>query len=780
MLRRYVTFIVQYRIVVMLAAVAISVFFGSKIGNLRVVVDPNDNLPQEHPYVIASNEIERVFGGRNIVVIGVESTSGDVFQPKVLEKIQRITDGVLDIPGVIRSNVISLAARKAKDIVGTEEGMQVRQLMETVPQTAAEIAKLKKAVYANPIYINSIVSRDGKMALVIADFKSGKDFRGYTPIKNQVETVINKERDDSVRMYLGGISINLAWLEIYSQRMAFLFFISLAIIMGILYLSFRSFQGMLIPVITALMSVVWGLGLMGMLNVPIDTFNATTPILIMAVAAGHSVQILKRYYEEYGKLHDSSAAVIDSLSKIGPVMLTAGSIAVASFLSLTAFPTLTIRVFGIFTATGILSAVILEMTFIPAFRSFIPAPKRYETEREKIKDWLDRITNGIAEVIVNKRWGLLFGTLALLIAMLLGGIHILIVDNSLKGNFSEHSIVRTDDVPLNAGMGGTNTLYLLIEGPEVDSIKNPAALRAMEAVQRHLEQTYQLVGKTQSLADFMKKMNKAMHADDPKEDRLPDTRELNAQYLLLYSMSGDPGDFDTYVDYEYKSAVIWAYLKTDSTAVIEEIIADLRPFVAKQFPPGYKISIGGGMAQGAALNEVMVQGKLLNIGMIAASIYIISSLVLRSALAGLLVLIPLSLAVLANFGVMGLTGIRLDIGTAAVSAMAVGVGADYAIYLIYRLREEVQKHGACDEALRVALATAGKAVIYVALAVGLGYSILMFTGFGMHTRLGFLVAVAMAVSCLSAIALLPAVLCIVRPRFAFGNGKAPAGQPVTA
>ena len=364
--------------------------------------------------------------------------------------------------------------------------------------------------------------------------------------------------------------------------------------------------------------------------------------------------------------------------------------------------------------------------------------------------------------------------------LLLVGIQVLVVDNSLKGNFRPDSLVRMDDVPLNAGMGGTNTLYLLIEGPEADAIKNPAALRAMEAVQQRLLEKYQLVGKTQSLADFMKKINKAMHADDPKEDRLPDTRELNAQYLLLYSMSGDPGDFDTYVDYDYKSAVIWAYLKTDSTAVIEEIIADLRPFVAKQFPPGYKISIGGGMAQGAALNEVMVQGKLLNIGMIAASIYIISSLVLRSSLAGLLVLIPLSLAVLANFGVMGLTGIRLDIGTAAVSAMAVGVGADYAIYLIYRLREEIQKHGACDEALRVALATAGKAVIYVALAVGLGYSILMFTGFGMHTRLGFLVAVAMAVSCLSAIALLPAVLCIVRPRFAFENGKAPAGQPVTA
>jgi predicted RND superfamily exporter protein len=780
MIRRYVTFIVRHRLVVMLATLALSLFFASRIGNLRVVVDPNANLPQEHPYVIATNEIERIFGGRNLVVIGVESVSGDVFQPAVLEKIQRITDGVLEIPGVIRSNVISLAARKAKDIMGTEEGMVVRQLMETVPRTPEEIARLKQAVYANPIYVSSIVSKDGRMAVIIADFKFGPELRGYRAIKEKVEAVLDRERDPTIRIYLGGLSINLAWLEIYSQRMQYLFFIALAIIMGILYLSFRSFQGMLIPVATALMSVVWGLGLMGLLDVPIDTFNSTTPILIMAIAAGHSVQILKRYYEEFGKLHDSSAAVIESLSKIGPVMLTAGSIAVASFLSLTVFPTLTIRVFGIFTATGVLSAVILEMTFIPAFRSFIPAPRRYEVEREQLKDWLDRVTNGLTEVIVNKRWGLLFGTLSAVVVLLVGGIHFLVIDNSLKGNFSPDSVVRQDDIPLNANMGGTNTMYLLIEGPEPDSIKNPAALKAMESVQLRLQSKYALVGKSQSLADFLKKMNKAVHADDPKEDRLPETRALTAQYLLLYSMSGDPGDFDTYVDYEYRSAVIWVYLKTDSTAYIEDIIADLRPFVARQFPPGYTISIGGGMAQGAALNEVMVTGKLFNIGSIAASIYLISSLVLRSALAGLLVLIPLSLAVLANFGVMGLTGIRLDIGTAAVSAMAVGVGADYAIYLIYRLREEVQIHGVCDEALRIAMATAGKAVIYVALAVGLGYSILMFTGFGMHTRLGFLVAVAMCVSCLAAISLLPAALCIIRPRFAFGKGRTSTGQPVPA
>lgn len=779
MFHQYISFIIRYRLIVILAALVVSGVFATHIGSLRVIVDPNDNLPQEHPYVVASNTIERTFGGANLVVIGIESVAGDIFQAEILSKIVRITDGILDIPGVVRSNVMSLAARKAKDIAGTEDGMVVRPLMEKVPRTAEDMAHLKHALKANPIYLDSIVSKQGTMAVVIADFKFGPELRGYRAIKERIDSVIAPERDSTVRIYQSGISINLAWLEIYSERMMALFFAALAIIMAVLYLSFRSLQGMLVPILTALMSVIWGLGLMGLLSIPMDTFNATTPILIMAVAAGHSVQILKRYYEEYGRLHNNEQAVIASFASIGPVMLTAGGIAVTSFLALTAFPTLTIRVFGVFTAIGILSAILLEMTFIPAFRSLLPSPKRYETERERSVDWLARPLDAIAQIILARRWPLVFGGLAGLLIVLFIGINRVTVDNSLKGNFSADSPVRLDDVPLNDGMGGTNTLYLLIEGPEIDSMKNPAVLRAIETVQTHLQGKYELVGKTQSLADFLKRMNRAMHADDGAFDRLPESRELTAQYLLLYSMSGDPADFDTYVDYDYRSAVIWAYLKTDSTAYIERLIAELRPVIAQEFPSEYKISIGGGMAQGAALNDVMVKGKLLNIGVIAASIYCIASLVLRSALAGIFVLIPLALAVIANFGIMGWTGIRLDIGTAAVSAMAVGVGADYAIYLIYRLREEIRKHGDPAHALQTTLRTAGKAVVYVALAVGSGYAVLMFTGFGMHARLGFLVAIAMLVSCAAAIVVLPAMLYLWRPSFVFNRSSrfSPAPRP---
>ena len=777
MFRRYATFVVRYRLPVIGAAIALSLLFATRIGNLRVIVDPDANLPQDHPYVTTTHEIERIFGGRNLVVIGVESASGTVFEPAILEKLQRMTDRILEIPGVIRSNVISLAARKAKDIVGTEEGMVVRPMMETAPRTPEEIDQLKEAVLRNPIYTDSIVSRDGRMAVIIADFKFGPELQGYRAIKERIDAVVDPERDGRVRIRLGGLSINLAWLEIYSQRMQYFFFAALAIIMAVLYLAFRSFQGMLIPVITSILSVVWGLGLMGFLSVPMDTFNATTPILIMAVAAGHSIQILKRYYEEYARLHDSSTAVIESLATVGPVMLTAGTIAVASFSALAAFPTLTIRVFGIFTAAGILSAMILEMTFIPAFRSFIAAPKRYETDRERTMDRLDRFTAAIARTITGRRWRLLFGSLAALFVMLGVGLSHVEIDSRLKNEFASGSMVIQDDRALNALMGGTNTIYLLVQGSTVDAIKEPAVLQALSETQRHLESRYSLVGQTQSLADFLRRMHRAMHADDARYDAVPDQRDLVSQYLFLYSMSGDPGDLDNYVDYDYKAAVVWIYLKTDSTAYIERILLDLRRFAAERFPSGYEIRLGGGMAQGVALNEVMVEGKLLNIAVLAFSIYLISSLVLRSPLAGLFVLIPLSLVVLTNFGLMGLLGIRLDIGTATTSAMAVGIGADYAIYLIYRLREEVRRKGQVDAALEATLRTAGKAIAYVALAVGLGYSVLMLTGLGMHRRLGLLVAAAMTVSCLAAIALLPTMLMLTRPSFVFGRtiARRPSG-----
>jgi uncharacterized protein len=775
-MRRYVHWIIRHRTLVIALTLVVTAALGSQVNHLRIIIDPNTMLPQEHPYVLATNRVEKIFGSKRVVIIGITPKHGDAFQPHVLAKVHRITAAILDTPAVVKGSVLSLSARRAKNIVGTADGMEARPLMEVVPSTDAEIQALRQAVRANPAYLNTIVSRDERTAAILADFTVEQG--GFRAIMGQIRAIADREREPSVDIALGGMPVFLAEIEGYSQRMTVLFPLAVLIVGLIHYEAFRTVQGLLLPLVTALLAVAWGLGVMGLADVPMDVFNVTTPVLILAVAAGHAVQILKRYYEEYHRLRETTlitpreanrAAVVEAVARIGPVMLTAGSVAALGFFSLVVFEISSIRTFGVFTGLGILSALVLEMTFIPALRSLLPAPGAAEGRRQRrIWTWA---TEAIARLVTgSRRWRIYLGV-GLLLALWVRGLTSVVVDNSTKTFFSNNLPIQRDDRVLNGQLGGTNTMFLLIEGRGENALTDPRILRALEATQRFLEQQPH-VGKTSSLADFVKRMNRAMHGDDPAYERIPESRALIAQYLLLYSMAGEPGDFDTYVDYDYRAANLWVFLKTDSTAYLQDLLAKLEAFLPAQFGHQARVQIGGSGPQGVALNQVMVYSKILNILQIGGVIFVVTSLVFRSVLAGLLILVPLTLAVLANFGLMGLTGIRLNVATAVISAMAVGIGADYAIYLIYRLREELARGADERTAFRAALVTAGQAILFVASAVAGGYGVLVVSyGFYIHLWFALLFATAMLVSSLGALTILPSLILACRPRFVFGRAR---------
>ena len=780
-LRSYTEFILRWRSFVMLLILGVTVFLGMQMTSLKIDMDPDIWAPQAHPYVKATKLLESVFGGRNFTMIGVVPKQGDIYQPAILAKIQRIQAGIEAIPEAIRHNVNSLAARQAKEIKGTAEGMQVRGLLDTLPRSAEDIARLKAAVASNPIYINALVSQDGKTAAVIADFKINKDNPSYSALYTAIRNVTDPERDATVDIYLGGVPIDLAWFEFHMMKMPMWFGIALLIIMAIQYWSFRSFQGMLLPVLTALLSVVWGLGLMGLFNVHMDGMNTTTPILIMAVAAGHAIQILKRYYEEYHRLKAlpehglsdkqiSKDAVIESLVRVGPAMITAGLIAAITFYSLATAGISVVRHFGVFAGSGILGALILEMSLIPILRTWLPAPKKLEVEREQRPGILDRTLNRLATNLVGGRAPWVLGIALGLIGIAFLGVLKLHTDNSLKRYNNAGSEVRNDDAILNERLAGTGSLFFLIEGQGTDSIKNPKILQGMVKLQTFLESQPQ-VGKTQSLADLIKRMNQAVHADDPAYFTIPDQQDLIAQYLLLYSLSGDPQDFDSFVDNDYQKAVIFIYLKDDSTAYAESLYKSAQGIIASEFPPGTTVQFGGGLAQTIAINEVLTSGKFQNMAQMALVVFLLSSLALRSLVGGLFVVMPLLIIILANFGLMGWLGVPLDMGTATTAAMAIGIGADYELYLLFRFREELAKGAGLFSATRDSLLTSGKAILFVALSVAGGYSVLLASGFGFYTRLAVMVMATMLVSSASALLFLRAMMMIFKPRFVFGDQR---------
>jgi uncharacterized protein len=782
-LRAYGAWVIRHRFVVLIGVLVGTLFLARAATRLHVEIDPDRQLPQDHPFIQTLNDVHRIFGDKNLVVIGLFPHDGNVFTPAFLKKLAEVTERVRRLPGANPALVQSLASPQVKDIRGTADGMEVERVMETPPEDDEGAAGVRRRAFATDAYVGTLVSADGSAAAIQASFELTPEAPGYRHLHMAELAALQASDDGTFDWKISGPVVFLSQLSQYAGRMIYYFPLALLVIGLVHYEAFRTLQALFLPLLTALLSVLWAIGLMGLLGVPLDPFNTTTPILILAVAAGHAVQVLKRFYEEYDRRHDVEAAISESLARVGPVMLAAGMIAALSFCSLVTFRTATIRTFGLFTGFGILSALAIELTIIPAVRAMLPAPRGRERAREAAAHpWLDGFLRGSARIATGRRSRWIFAggaTVVVACALLAARIQI---DTSSKREFSPRERIRQDDAAINARFAGTNTLVMLIEGTGEGSLEEPAVMRAIWRLERDLE-TEPGVGKALSYVDFVRKMHVAMNADRPDAGELPGTRALTAQYLFLYTLSGGADDFDTLLDSTHRIAKVRLLVHEDSTHYGEGLIARAEDQVVRTFPPGYRVRFSGTLASTAAATEVMVHGKLRNILQIAVITLVIASLLLRSVVGGILVAMPLGLTVAVNFGVMGLLGIPLDTITSAISAMAVGIGADYAIYFLFRVREELAQGGSLEDALGRALLTSGKAVLFVSSAIAFGYATLCLSGFTFHVQLGSLVALAMLVSSGSALVLLPAVIARFRPAFLWGateKGDDLVRTPVTA
>lgn len=786
---KYAAFIVRKRRWVIFAVLLMTGFLGSRLMNLQVDMDQDTWVPQSHPFVKTTKALEKMFGGREIVMIGIAPKTGDIYQPEVLARIDRIQREIENMPEAIRHNVISLAANKVKDIKGTAEGMAVQPMMAQVPATPEEMDALKARVQRNQIYTNSLVSPDHRAAAVIADFKLDYSKPSYEPLMKKIHAIMDRERTPEIALYTAGLPVDFGSFEHNMMQMPMFFGVALLIIMAIQYYSFRSFQGMLLPIVTALLSVVWALGMMGLFGVHMDGLNTTTPILIMAVAAGHSIQILKRYYEDFHRLRMleplsdrkwlSQRAVIECMGHVGPIVGTASLIAIITFYTLTHSEVSASSHFGFFAGSGVLATLVLEMTLIPALRATLPAPKLRETESEQKAGALDRMLGALARGLSGGRAPAILAAGVALVAVIGAGVMFINVDNSLKNFSRPDSLVRTDDAMLNRLFGGTNTVFFLVEGLDQDTIKDPKVLKGMDVLQTYLL-TQPHVGKAMSIVDIVKRLNQSMHGDDPSYNMIPDDPKLISQYLFLYSMSGGPQDFSSYVDNRYQRAAMWVFVKTDSTTYASTLHQNVQAIIKDNFPANVTVRMGGSLAQTVAGNEALTKDKSNSVWQMIAVVFVLSSLALRSFIGGIFVTLPLAIVVFANFGVMGWLGIPLDMGTMTTAAMAIGIGADYELYLLFRFKEELSRTHDSYQATYRSLVTSGKAVIYVAISIAAGYAFLLTSGFAFYTRLAVMVIATMMVSGFVAVIFLRAMTMVFKPNFIYGSRKVhEQASPVT-
>jgi predicted RND superfamily exporter protein len=759
-MERYVRFIVQHRMVVVGVVLAVTALLASQLPYLYIELHERNILPQAHPYVQLHNRIMNTFGGDITFVIGVLPKRGDIFTSSTLEKIARITRAVEQQPDVIQDSVLSIASERVKSIKASADGMDVHPLMSEVPHDVVAMERFKDEALGEKLYRGTLVAADGRAAAIVADC-SGKV--PYRQMVAEVAPIAARERDADTDIILGGDPIVGAAADDYTATLAILFPIALAVIALVLYEAFRTLQAIFLPLMTALLSVTWALGIIGALRQPLDVWSAVTPVVILAVAAGHAVQILKRYYEEYARIGDSAEAVVRSVTAVGPTMITAGLIASAGFGSLATFGVTSVRALGMLLAFGILSALVVEMTFTPACRAMLPRPAGREVAREKQGRILEAALERTAGLVVQRPRSVLFCAAAV-VAVFATGALFLRVDNSLRNWFPENSRLLRADALFNERLAGTSTLSVLVEGASDGAIEEPDVLRAISDMEAFLEERPG-IGAVTSIADYVKRMHSAMNNDAQGFYAIPSSKALVAQYLFLYSMSG-PNDFISIVDPGYRQTVIRAYAKADDAAFGRNLLDALNAYVTARFKevPVTVHVAGGSLGTDIAMNESIVREKILNLIQVTIIIFALAALALRSLIGGLIVLTPLGVGVVVNFGVMGWSHTSLSLCTAAITSCAVSIGADFAIYLIFRIREELTRRDSLEAALHASLLTSGKAIFFVSSAVALGYLVLPLSGFLAWAQLGALTALMMAVSALATLTIIPALIMTTRPK----------------
>jgi hydrophobe/amphiphile efflux-3 (HAE3) family protein len=709
----------------------------------------NNNYDADLPtsnYIVKTNKyIEKVFGEKAIVLIGIESD--DIYSKRTLQKIAQISEEIKTIDGVIEDEILSLSL--IDNIYSDNEMLQVEPFYDVNNLENVDEQEIRAAVEKNQLIKGKLVSNDGKATIVIANIQKGYD---QAKVYKKLNEILKKYSGPE-KLYSGGDPIEAQEIDIGIQNdMMILLPIALLLLILGLGIIFKSFFGILLPLMIVVLDIIWTLGTMGLLHLPITVVTSAIPMLLIAITISYGVHFLFRYFDE--NENTQKQKIISTIKHISIPIFLAGITSAIGMGSLVTFKISSIKQFGIATSIGIIYALFLTITLIPAFLTFVnPKIKRTTNKKQsKITFWL----LSVVRFSMHKKYLVLVATLILIIFSIFGISKILIGEDLASYFPKSHPMTKTFKF-FNEKMGGSQNYNIVIEGNDVDAIKDPVLLRKIVEFQKYAENIPE-IGYTYSFADIIKHIHYVMNDGKVGKDELPDSKELIAQYLLLYFMGGDPDDFDDLVDNDYRRAKIRVMVETNKQEKHVRIFNELKKYFDTNFSQKENIQFGGFAMISVATIQYIVQGKIFNIITSLILVLIVCTIIFRSLVAGVLSILPLTISTLFTFGIMGFLKFRLDMSTAIISGVAVGIGVDFAIHFIDRLIKEKKAIDDWDTTIEQTTLASGIPILNNVLLNVVGFSIFLFSGFLPIRYFGFLVSIIMLTSGLSVFVIIPAVI----------------------
>jgi hypothetical protein len=813
-MKRFADIIIKKRLFFLIAIIFVTLFFlyqaATKLTVKTIFVDL---LPKNHAYVNLHNEIRDSFGGANQAYIMVQIRDkedggkyDDVFNYETLNIVSDITEDLLLFQGVDRYKIMSLASNKLKKIKMSAEGMHVTAMMyPDVPKTQEELKQLRSSVYGSSMAYPGIVSLDCKKTLITVDFFEEEIH--YKTCYKELKALREKYEDENHIIAISGEPMHLGYIESYVGDVLKILAYTVITMIFMFFLYFRSKRGMFLPIIAAGVSAIWGFGFLGLIGFNLDPLVLVFPFIIATRAASHSVQVIKRYIEEAYRLRDARNAcktVIEHIFVPGFAGIITDA---AGILVIALCPIPILQKICLACAFWAFATIVHSMILVPILLSYMPL-----RTSKPVEGFLDRLLFRTGRWIVS--WGK-YPVMVVSVVVLIWGTFAL--DDLTIGNAWFGSEVlwpwhryNVDCTRITFAMPFLNPLYVVVEGNRNRAIADATVTRDILNFSRYMQRTPDMrVMFVMSLMGSIPGRNRRLRDNDLNWNFIPtvDNQVKNLYTNITYQAG--PGTWDRYIDNDDRKTNIIVYCRDRTAETIKVVVDRINDFIRnesvfgkraedverhgfdkfiywidgffREKPPPipekppvegvpgpiyYRLA-GGTVGVQAGINEALELYQIWTFLLALTTVFIFCAISFRSVVGGLIVIFPLLLSNVIAFAFMVLPDPPLPLTTATlpVSAVGIGLGVDYGIYLISRIIEEHKNTGTLEGAISTALGTTGKAIVFVSTTLVCGIGFWLISKLMFQALMGLLLAIILIFNMFGALIIIPSIIALFKPKF---------------
>ena len=754
---------------------AITAYFAVHIPLVKMVSDFADLLPQDHPYIKLHNKIRDIFGGANIIILAVEVDNGTIFTDDTLARIDRITLALDTVHGINHNLLTSLTHRNTRKIYLTPDG-SVKATPYFDPHkggySQAEFAEMITAVKTNPTVYGLLVSPDLKAAIIKGTLNEGA--LDYATVFAQLKKIRTDEAVPGVHVYATGHPVLVGWVSTYGPQILQIFLYTIFIVIGILVLYTRRLYGIFLPTFGMILTSIWGVGFMGVFGYHLDPLMLVVPFLISARSMSHGIQKVERYFLELEATNDRSVAArntFNSLFRPGALAIVAD----AAALFLIGLGSVPINdKMAIYASFWAISMVVTVLVVIPMLLALLPQPKDIRIRQGLSRRIFPKLAVVTATAARSRR--VLWTCLGIAVAAGYWSTKV-VVGEPEPGSpllFPDHDY-NVSSRAINQRFPGSEELYIVARTNEKGGLKRPEVLRALQDFQNTMMLDPTLGGSKGS-NNLVTQVHRMTRNDDPRWAVIPTDARDAGGLMFTYMMSAPiPGALNQYQDSDDQIANMVFYYKDHTGETIRRAIFMAKDWAAKvgSKVPGFSLDLAGGpVGVTAAINEEAYQTNLIVVPAVLSLIFVFTLWFYGSIHAGCMMLVSMGFATILTYACMGWLGMGLNVNTVPMIAVGIGLGVDYAIYMMDRIKEEMHVQPNLQQAVMRAVSTTGVAIAFTASTLVGGIMMWIFlSDLRFQADAARLLSIMLVLNACAAMFLVPAWVDIFKPKFIMQAGS---------